>query len=264
MAKITPSFGTGSVEEIARSIGELFSGSVLTRVIRDAKLDKYDPGEGNTKWRRIAAAMDAQQRTQGDGRPVLSMILSAMQPDRHFGVQAQAKICREELNVILALSELRVRDDGLIGKAKKAATMDEAMTRAGLLRTHLEQRGAHPEVVRQCRPELLKADYYEAVFEAIKGLGDRMRRMGGIDLDGRNLIQSTMRGKDPAIKINAGATATQRNEQEGTALIAEGLFAAFRNPAAHEPQLTWKMSEQDALDVLGTASLVHRRLDDAK
>ncbi|WP_428847474.1 TIGR02391 family protein [Mycolicibacterium cosmeticum] len=35
-------------------------------------------------------------------------------------------------------------------------------------------------------------------------------------------------------------------------LLAEGVFAAFRNPAVHEPKLVWEVSEQDALDVLGT------------
>ncbi|MBD0022544.1 hypothetical protein GII33_13925 [Gordonia pseudamarae] len=33
------------------------------------------------------------------------------------------------------------------------------------------------------------------------------------------------------------------------------------NPSAHEPRVEWALSEHDALDVLGTVSLVHRRLD---
>ncbi|MGO1264497.1 MAG: TIGR02391 family protein [Brevibacterium aurantiacum] len=65
------------------------------------------------------------------------------------------------------------------------------------------------------------------------------------------------------IKLNALSTATRRNEQRGISLLAEGLFAAFRNPSAHEPRTKWEMSEQDALDVLGAASMVHRRLDSA-
>jgi hypothetical protein len=40
--------------------------------------------------------------------------------------------------------------------------------------------------------------------------------------------------------------------------MAEGVFAAFRNPAAHEPRLVWEVSEQDALDVVGTLSMIHR------
>jgi uncharacterized protein (TIGR02391 family) len=125
----------------------------------------------------------------------------------------------------------------------------------------LEQCGAHEQVIAYCRAELLRTDYYEAVFEAIKGLGSRLRSLTGVDADGYALVEQTMAGKDPTLKLNAGATTTDRNEQLGIANLAKGLFSAFRNPAAHEPRRDWSMTEQDALDVLGTLSLVHRRLD---
>lgn len=40
----------------------------------------------------------------------------------------------------------------------------------------------------------------------------------------------------------------------------QGAFSAFRGPAMHEPRLEWTLTEQDALDVLGTLSMIHRRL----
>ena len=43
----------------------------------------------------------------------------------------------------------------------------------------------------------------------------------------------------------------------------KGMFSAFRNPEAHEPKMLWHVSEADALDLLSTASLIHRRLDTA-
>jgi hypothetical protein len=42
-----------------------------------------------------------------------------------------------------------------------------------------------------------------------------------------------------------------------------GLFNAVRNPQAHTPKLLWHLYEADALDLLGTVSLLHRRLDTA-
>ena len=45
--------------------------------------------------------------------------------------------------------------------------------------------------------------------------------------------------------------------------LIKGVFGAFRNTAAHAPQIHWAVSEQDALDILTTLSLVHRRLDAA-
>lgn len=112
--------------------------------------------------------------------------------------------------------------------------------------------GRTPKWIRHCRPELLRKDCYEAVFEAVKGLGARLREKSGLDEDGRALVQAALRGKQPRVLITAYSTVTERNEQEGVALLAEGVFAAFRNPAAHEPRLEWEVSEQDALDVLGT------------
>ena len=55
-AKQVPPFPAGTVEGVAKVIGELYSGSELTRVLAEVPL-KDDPGEGNTKWRRIAHAV---------------------------------------------------------------------------------------------------------------------------------------------------------------------------------------------------------------
>jgi hypothetical protein len=40
-------------------------------------------------------------------------------------------------------------------------------------------------------------------------------------------------------------------------------FGAFRNTTAHAPKIYWNVTEQDALDILTTISLIHRRLDSA-
>ncbi|BBX38052.1 hypothetical protein MMAG44476_34399 [Mycolicibacterium mageritense DSM 44476 = CIP 104973] len=256
-------FGHGSIENIARIIGELYTGPELTRIL--ASVGMPDPlGEGQTKWKRLAASMQEKQFSQRDGRPILAVITAAMKPDTIWDRQAKAAVARDELTQVLSLSGYRVREDGRIGSATKAATASEASARSERLRTLLTERGAHPEVIRHCRPELLKVDFYEAVFEAVKGLGARLREKSKLDQDGRPLVQATLQGKSPRILLTPCTTDTERNEQAGVALLAEGVFAAFRNPAAHEPKLDWQMSEQDALDVLGTLSMIHRRLDGAR
>lgn len=256
-------FGHGSIENIARIIGELYSGDELTRIF--ASIEMPDPlGAGQTKWKRLAASMQEKQFTQKDGRPVLAVIIASMKPDMIWGRQTKAAVARDELTQVLSMSGYCVLDDGRIGRAKKAATASEASARSERLRTLLSERGAHPEVIRHCRPELLKVDFYEAVFESVKGLGARLRDKSKMDLDGRQLVQAVLEGKQPRILLTPYTTETERNEQMGIALLAEGVFAAFRNPPAHEPRLDWHMSEQDALDVLGTLSMVHRRLDGAR
>ena len=44
----------------------------------------------------------------------------------------------------------------------------------------------------------------------------------------------------------------------------KGLCGMFRNPEAHEPKISWNVSEQDALEILGMISYCHRRLDKAQ
>ncbi|UQE75115.1 TIGR02391 family protein [Gordonia sp. PP30] len=257
-----PSFEPGTIEAVARAVGDLYTGTELTQLLADARLP--DPfGEGTTKWRRLDASLRQKQNEKGDGRAVIGLIHAAMTPDRTLSRRAQAAVARDELTQALSLSGFQVNEKGRVVTAKRATTDSEAAARSTRLRNFLAERGAHDEVLRHCRAELPRDDYYEAVFEAIKGLGDRLRRLSGLDLDGSKLVQQALGGKTPTIRLNVLSTETQRNEQRGIALLAEGLFAAFRNPSAHEPKIKWQMSEQDALDVLGTASMVHRRLDSA-
>lgn len=193
----------------------------------------------------------------------MGLISVAMRPDHTLSRKVSADYARDELNQVLSLSGLRVRDDGKFERAKTATTDSEALDRTNRLRGLLERRGAHSAVLAYCRPDLVRSDYYEAVFEAIKGLGSRVRQVTGVDADGYNLIEATMAGRGPQLRINDLSSRTKRDEQLGVANLAKGLFSAFRNPAAHEPKLEWQMTEQDALDVLGTLSLIHRRLDNA-
>ncbi|QQU94122.1 TIGR02391 family protein [Corynebacterium aurimucosum] len=64
-----------------------------------------------------------------------------------------------------------------------------------------------------------------------------------MDLDARKLAQSVFGRGNPRLKINQLKRSTDRNEQTGTQLLAEGVVSAFRNPAAHETRLNWHISE---------------------
>lgn len=262
MPSILQPFPSGTIEHVAKSIAELYSGSELTRLVAEVPL-RADPGEGHTKWRRLAHAVSANQQKTQTGNALVRLVTVAMRPDHTLDRKQQAEITRDHLNQALSLVGLKVRADGKVATTPRARTDTEALARSNRLRSLLTERGAHSQVIAYCREDLVRTDYYEAVFEAIKGLGSRIRELTGVDADGYNLIEQTMAGKEPILRINDGATTTQRSEQLGLANLAKGLFSAFRNPAAHEPQVLWTMSEMDALDVLGTLSLIHRRLDAA-
>ena len=197
---------------------------------------------------------------------MLRLVSVAMAPHRTLDRVPAAAQVRDELNQALSLVGFKVLDDGRIGRTVPARTDLEAKSRSERLRVLLAQRGAHPLVLEYVRPELVRGDYYEAVFEAIKGLGSRLRDLGSRDADGPRLVEGVLESREgtPVIRLNDLRTQSQRDEQRGVALLMKGLFAAFRNPAAHEPRIEWSMSEQDALDVLGTLSMLHRRLDTAR
>ncbi|UQX11434.1 hypothetical protein [Candidatus Mycobacterium methanotrophicum] len=106
--KSVQAFSVGTIEAVAKVVGELYSGSELTRILASVNLP--DPlGEGMTKWKRLAASMQEQQFNQRDGRPILALIIAAMAPDRTLDRRAAASVTRDELTQILSLSGYAVR-----------------------------------------------------------------------------------------------------------------------------------------------------------
>jgi uncharacterized protein (TIGR02391 family) len=109
-------------------------------------------------------------------------------------------------------------------------------------------------------------NYFHAVLEATKSVGDRLRRLSGLEDDGSELADKALMpgaAGHPRLALNSCSTESERSEQKGFAWLVKGLFGAFRNPTAHAPKIAWAISEQDALDILSTISYVHRRLDNA-
>jgi uncharacterized protein (TIGR02391 family) len=127
----------------------------------------------------------------------------------------------------------------------------------------LEDRNIHPEVLKYCRAELLEENYFHAVLEAVKGVAERLRAMSGLGSDGAELVNQALSAKTPIILLNSLRTETEQSEQRGIANLLVGVFGAVRNPTSHAPKVVWPMPEQDAIDVLGILSFVHRKLDNS-
>jgi len=260
----TPPFDEAVVEGVARVLGETSAG--LTGAEIATMLGRCgipDPGE-MTKWRRIAAALADHQRSSGSGNAVVLFVKAAMKPVRWAGRSGDFADMIQELNGVLAFAGLELHKDGRLYRRKAAVTHDDATIVSRRLRDEMQRRGGHAEVYRYCSRELVADDCFGAVFEAVKGLAERVRLATGLDTDGHQLVQDAFEGASPMIAFNTLRTDTERNEQRGLANIMKGIFSAFRNPTAHEPRLVWHIREQDALDLLTMMSLVHRRLDEAQ
>lgn len=216
---------------------------------------------GITKWKRLFNALAQMQNQHQVGNHLILFINQAMSPVSYARDRESFNWRRDELNVVLAFSGYYVRDDGKVGKADRATTVDAARARVGRLRAALEARAVHEEVLKFCRAELLSENYFHAVFEATKGIAERIRNLSGLAGDGADLVTKAFLGQNPVLAFGPLTTDSEKSEQKGFANLLIGLFGAVRNPLAHATKVNWPMSEQDALDIFSMASLMHRKLD---
>jgi uncharacterized protein (TIGR02391 family) len=263
-APVVPAFSDGHLQEISKVLGEAANGTQITRLLRDARLN--DPlGEGGTKWRRIHASLAERQERDRNANAACAFVARTMEPVRFSGDPAKFAELREELNVRLLFAGLKLREDGRVERAAKAATLSDAEERASILRARLRERNVHPDVLTFCRKELVQQNYFHAVFEAAKSVADKIRTRSGFNSDGNQLVDEAfgLSSGTPALALSALQTQTERSEQTGLMMLIKGMFSTFRNPGAHVPAIAWPIGFDDALDLLTLVSMLHRRIDAA-
>lgn len=264
MERITP-FNSQSLEAACRVLADTergLTGSEIGCLLKDCQLQDVTPDA--TKWKRLFNALAQAQTKHQVGNHLVMFITRALNPVNYARDKAKFSWRRSELNVVLAFSGLAIREDGKVIRSNVETTLSGARARAGALRVALEDRGAHPELIKYCRDELLDENYFHAVFEAIKGVAERIRNMSQLGCDGAELVNKAFAIKAPILAINSLENETEQSEQKGFSHILIGLFGAVRNPTAHVPKEKWPISEQDALDILSLVSFVHRKLDRAR
>jgi len=214
----------------------------------------------STKWRRLYSIFLESQRQHRCANNVVDFVQSFLTPARFVGRSEVFESQRRELNTILVFAGLEYGNDGQFRRVEAARTLDEAEARVRTIRSKFQGRRIHPEVLKYCRAELLQDNYFHAVFEAAKGLAQRIRDMANVDGDGAALVDHVFSVERPLLAFNTLRTETEKSEHKGYAALLKGCFAAVRNPLAHEPKLLWQ-GEDDAADHLSLISLLHRKLD---
>lgn len=139
------------------------------------------------------------------------------------------------------------------GKAAAART-------APVRRLSIEQ--FHPAVAQAASALFVDGHYSNAVYEAFKSLEVRVRQLVGTDESGSKLMGRAFGGKEPKLSVAKSTGRSGEDEQEGFQSIFRGVMLAVRNPKAHE--LVQDEDPQHALEYLGLASLLHRKLDAAE
>lgn len=258
-AKVIPNLDEASVESLAKIMGDCGTGSDINRVLASCGLQ--DHSGQSTKWRRLYwVFLDVQRRDRCANR-VLAFIQNMLSPARFAGRLDEFESHRVDLNTVLALSGLEFGPDGKFVQRPVAKTLSEAERRANSMQAKFRGRRIHPEVLKYCKAELMQDNYFHAVFEATKGLAQRIREKSGAVGDGTSLVDKVFSVDQPILAFNMLRTETERSEHKGFAALLKGCFAAVRNPLAHEPKIMWD-GEDDAADYFSLISLLHRKLDD--
>lgn len=167
----------------------------------------------------------------------------------------------EGTNKALLLAGMEVTKEGKLVEVVQAKTLDEVDRRVNSLKRELYNRSIHSEVQKYCIEDYLRKDYYDAVFEAAKGLAERVRQITGLTTDGGTLFQTAFSKNDPYIFFNGLQTDSEKSEFTGLKELLEAIFHLVRNPAAHTPKVNWKVDEAKALDILTLISFAHKYLD---
>lgn len=168
----------------------------------------------------------------------------------------------EGTNKVLLLAGLEMTKEGRRIEVVQVKTLDEVDRRVNSLQRQLYNRAIHSEVRKYCIKDYLQKDYYDAVFEAAKGLAERVRQITGLTTDGGTLFQTAFSKNDPYLFFNSMRTDSERSEFTGLKELMEAIFHLVRNPAAHTPKINWKVDEAKALDILTLISFAHKYLDE--
>jgi len=261
---IIKSLDLGSLESICKTLGETnngLSGTEITKYLAECNIK--DLQLNSTKWKRLYDALYSKQTEDRCSNNVLAFIKYVMRPSRHIHRKEWFETIRNELNYVLSFEGLALTESGELKQADKVQTFDEAEARAQNLRKSLLDRKIHPDVLTFCKAELLVDNYFHAVFEATKSIAEKIRTKTNLTCDGAELVDQAFsyKGKIPYLALNNLTTESHESEQKGFMNLLKGIFGTFRNTTAHAPKISWNIDEQDALDILSTISLIHRKLD---
>jgi len=260
--KFFPTIESGTLEGLARILADTNFGltvTELTRFIPEAGLVDVDPTL--TKWKRLFNSfVEFQNRTKTSNN-ILKFINITMKPSRHIGQYEKFEFMRGELNKRLSFIGLTLNESAVFNNTGSSNTILEAEQRVNRFKSKLENRNIHSKVYEYCRAQLITENYFHSVFEAVKSIAEEIRNLTNLTLDGSELIDRAFSVNNPILKINALENETAKSEQKGFSNLIKGVFGMFRNTTAHSPKVVWQITEDEALDIMTTISLIHKKIE---
>ena len=219
------SFTNAQITQLSHLFGdEIMTGSEISRVL--TRVGIQDNSGASTKWRRLEYAFTERQNCDRAGNAILRFV-------------------QEERRTV-------------------AKTIDDAQKRVQSILPKLRQRGVHGRVLQYCTEELLKENYFHAVFEATKSLAEQIRQLTNLKEDGTALYDKAFSTSNPYLVLNTLQTESEKSQQKGFCSMLKGINSMVRNVTAHTPKIKWIIEEDEAIDILTTISFLHKNLDNCQ
>lgn len=249
-----------ALENLAKIIADTCTNSEISRLFQRGGCADI-PHVNSTKWKLVSEVFEKLQvRSGGSPNGVLRVIKCFCSPQSYVGQRDTFDGILASVNEVLDFYGLRMEDDGRLVKTG-ASTTTVRKTKNGD-EIAFDSRSFHPKVVDHGRRRFAEGNYFHAVFECCKAFDAAVRDNSQIRKSGDALMGEAL-SLDGPIKLNTQLTQSEQDEQRGIMFLCKGLMSAVRNPQAHEPELKWQMTQQDALDVLALVSFLFRKLEDA-
>lgn len=125
-----------------------------------------------------------------------------------------------------------------------------------------DERNIHPKIEKVAKSLFDNGHYAQATFEAYKYVDKQVQILSGLNESGSKLMMQAFNETSPIIKLTDLSNTSEKDEQQGYKFIFSGAVLALRNPRGHEYEI--RETPDQCLDHLGLASLLMRRLDNAK
>lgn len=246
-----------TLEEIARQIGDTYSGSQLPRYLSDSGIPaEFIPAEvTGSKWAYVLSVFEALHDGGSASRRALrEFIGNWLQGRLHAPPPPEV---RERITALLAGQGWQVVDNKLVigeRSAEIANPVAPPEQDARIAALHSDVRQVADRYLESGHPEV-------AIFEAFKAINKRVKAMTGLDLDGSKLMGEAFSNTDAPLLLGDLSTQTGRDIQAGFRFLFMGAVQGIRNPDAHE--LFKALDAEEALETLAFASMLMRRLDEA-
>lgn len=253
-----------NIESIAKELGEITTGSLIKKYIENHPIVGFVVLE-STKWKILREYFECIQKEYPNSLRIDACLEHFYNPALYIQRPDEYSANVKRMNEVLAFVGVTINPKGKIVAITPAGTIFQAKHRAQSLLQKVEDRGMHTKIKEYCREDLLKDDYYDVVYESVKGIFEHIREITDFhELDGQKLISKVFSADAPWILINSFRTESEKSEHKGFANLLNGLHGHFRNPAAHQLKRSWAKKEAEVLEILAIISYVHRRLENVQ